>query len=69
MTPIRLAAMFFEAREKLAPYFGFDYNPGTVGFNALTPHGRFLIAVCEEVLDQIDFQQTYSDAESDEMDE
>ena len=53
MTATSLAILFHEAREKLAPFYGFDYNPGTNAFNANSHAGRFLVAVCEEVLDQV----------------
>ena len=56
MTPpsVKLAEVFHEAYERLAPQFGYETRPETKQFDQNSPNGKLMIAVCEEVLDYID---------------
>lgn len=51
---IELATLFHETYERLAPEFGYKTREDTKYFDSSTPNGRLMIAVCEEIL--IDLQ-------------
>jgi len=48
-----LACSFHEIYESLAPKFGYETNPNTRKFNADSPNGRLMIAVCDKILDKL----------------
>ena len=53
MTPLRLAALIHDTYERLAPKYG--HNPAIRGpFRPASPNGNWLIAVCQEVLKQLE---------------
>lgn len=66
-----LAKVFHEAYERLAPYFGYQTNKGTRVFDANSPNGKLMIAVCDEIitmlrtdpLPDLERGQTYSTLE------
>lgn len=53
-TAEKMAAVFHEAYERLAPQFGYETRKDTREFNEKSPNGQLMIAVCEEVLDWLD---------------
>lgn len=44
------AIKFHETYERLAPQFGYETRPDTKAFDAESPNGKLMIAVCGEVL-------------------
>jgi hypothetical protein len=46
----KLARQFHETYEKLAPQFGYETREETRDFDATTPNGRLMVAVCGEIL-------------------
>lgn len=46
----RVAVLFHEAYEKLAPNFGYETRPDTKVFDPESANGRLMIATCGEVL-------------------
>lgn len=58
---IRLACLFHEAYERLAPEHGYETKPETRVFDATTPNGKLMIEVCREIRDSIGrWQERYS---------
>ncbi len=55
MTPtaVKLARVFHDTYERLAPEFGFTRSD-TKEFDEQSPEGRLMIAVCNEVLGWMD---------------
>lgn len=53
LTPLQLAALFHEAYERLAPTYGYETRPETRTFDPETQNGRLMIAVCKEVLQEL----------------
>lgn len=51
---VRLAKVFHETYERRATEFGYETREDTKQFNEDSPHGRLMIAVCEDVLDWLD---------------
>ncbi len=49
----KLARSFHEIYERLAPDYGYETKPETQIFNPHSTNGRLMIAVCEEILDNI----------------
>jgi len=49
----KLAIIFHETYERLAPRFGYETRPETRKFDKNSPNGRLMIAVCEEVLQHL----------------
>jgi len=49
LNPIRLAIMFHEIYERLAPDYGYETKEETKVFKSYTPNGKLMIAVCGEV--------------------
>jgi hypothetical protein len=47
---IEAAIKFHETYERLAPQFGYETRPDTKAFDAESPNGKLMIAVCGEVL-------------------
>ncbi len=47
---IELAIQFHNIYEKLAPDFGYETRKETKQFNAESPNGKLMIAVCGEIL-------------------
>jgi hypothetical protein len=54
MTPLRLAALFHDNYERLAPSFGYETRPETREFKPASPNGQLMIAVCQEILARLD---------------
>ena len=46
---IKLAVMFHEIYERLAPQYGYETKPETRIFQGHTPNGQLMIAVCREL--------------------
>jgi hypothetical protein len=51
---LEIATKFHEAYERLAPSFGYETRKETRAFDANTPNGRLMQAVCQEIGDQIE---------------
>ena len=51
ISAIKLAVMFHDIYERLAPDFGYETRKDTKNFNARTPNGKLMIAVCGEISD------------------
>ena len=49
MNAIKLACIFHELYEKHAPNYGYETREETRVFNASTPNGKLMIAVCREI--------------------
>lgn len=51
MTPaLKLAILFHETYERLAPSFGYETRSDTKTFDADSKNGKLMVAVCEQVL-------------------
>jgi len=50
----RVAVVFHEAYERLAPQFGYETREETKTFDKNSANGQLMIAVCKEVLDWLD---------------
>lgn len=50
MTPIKLAQLFHDTYERLAPRFGYETNPETRRFDKTSLNGKLMIAVCKTLL-------------------
>lgn len=50
-----LAVLFHDTYERLAPSFGYTTRPDTREFNPASSNGKLMIAVCGEVLNQLQF--------------
>jgi hypothetical protein len=50
---LKMAMIFHETYERLAPQFGYATRDDTKAFNKESPNGKLMIAVCEELLDWI----------------
>lgn len=46
---LRLAVLFHEIYERLAPSFGYETRADTKVFDPTTPNGRLMVAVCGEL--------------------
>ena len=53
ISPIKLAVIFHEVYERLAPKFGYETRKETKVFKAFTPNGKLMIEVCREMQDYI----------------
>ncbi len=51
---LETATKFHEVYERLAPSFGYETRPETRAFDPTSPNGRLMMAVCQEVCDQIE---------------
>jgi hypothetical protein len=54
MTPLRLAGIFHDTYEALAPTFGYVTREDTRKFDPTTQNGRLMIAVCQTILKQME---------------
>lgn len=52
--PEKVAEVFHESYERLAPRFGYEAREDTRAFDKNSPNGQLMIAVCKEVLDWMD---------------
>ena len=50
MSPLKLAQLFHETYERLAPRYGYETRPDTKIFKPDSPNGRLMIAVCDTLL-------------------
>lgn len=50
VTASRLALLFHEAYERLAPEFGYETRTETRSFDVESPNGKLMVAVCQEIL-------------------
>lgn len=50
---IRLAVLFHETYERLAPQYGYETRPETRVFDASSQNGKLMIAVCRELRDAL----------------
>lgn len=56
VNPLEIALRFHEVYERLAPEFGYETRKETKAFDADSPNGKLMVAVCRVVGDQIDRQ-------------
>jgi hypothetical protein len=61
---VELAILFHTTYERLAPSFGYETRIDTKSFDANTPNGMLMIAVCKEI---IKFQQERMNVQLKEM--
>jgi len=47
---LKLAILFHETYERLAPSFGYETRAETKTFDPSTPNGKLMVAVCAEIL-------------------
>ena len=47
---LKLAILFHETYERLAPSFGYETRAETKKFDPSTPNGKLMLAVCAEIL-------------------
>lgn len=47
--PFDLAILFHNTYERLAPDFGYETREETKNFDAESPNGRLMVAVCAEI--------------------
>lgn len=47
---VKLAILFHNTYEKLAPSFGYETREDTKSFDITTPNGKLMIAVCKEII-------------------
>lgn len=57
---IETAKKFHEAYERLAPSFGYETRTETRAFDPESLNGQLMIAVCQEVGDQIEESAFYA---------
>lgn len=50
LTPLVLATAFHDTYERLAPAHGYETRVETRNFDASSPNGKLMIAVCGEIL-------------------
>ena len=50
MEPKKLAVLFHDTYERLAPQFGYETRKETREFDEHSPNGQLMIAVCGEIL-------------------
>ena len=62
ISPIKIAVMFHEIYERLAPKYGYETRKDTKVFDASSPNGKLMIEVCREMQDYILTQQTIAKA-------
>ena len=53
ISAIKLAVVFHETYERLAPKFGYETKNETKIFDASSPNGKLMIEVCREVQDYL----------------
>lgn len=58
-TRVRLARLFRDTYERLAPQFGYETRPETREFDEDSPNGRLMIAVCGEILRRMASSDSY----------
>ena len=51
ISPIKLAVLFHDTYERLAPKFGYETKDATKVFNASSNNGKLMIEVCREMQD------------------
>jgi hypothetical protein len=49
---LALAKQFHDIYERLAPEYGYETRPETRRFDADSPNGRLMVAVCQEIIEQ-----------------
>ena len=49
---LALAKQFHDTYERLAPKYGYETRPDTRQFDADSPNGRLMVAVCREIIEQ-----------------
>ena len=54
MQPLDLATLFHKTYERLAPSFGYETRPETCEFNPESNNGKLMIAVCTEILKNLE---------------
>lgn len=50
----KLARLFHKTYERLASSFGYETRPDTKEFDPKSPNGKLMIAVCREVISQVE---------------
>jgi hypothetical protein len=51
MDDLKLAILFHETYERLAPSFGYETRDDTKKFDKNSKNGKLMIAVCREILE------------------
>ena len=54
MNAKQLARLFHNTYEKLAPVYGYKTRKETRQFDENTPNGRLMVAVCVEILKELE---------------
>ena len=54
-----LARLFHETYERLAPQYGYETREDTKEFDAESPNGKLMIAVCGEVAARLEVLEIY----------
>ena len=54
MTDLELAKAFHDTYEKLAPQYGYETRDDTKEFDANSPNGQLMIAVCRKIKSILD---------------
>jgi len=49
ISPLKLAVLFHDTYERLAPDYGYETKEDTRVFKAHTPNGKLMVAVCREI--------------------
>lgn len=53
ITPLRLALMFHNYYELLAPLYGYETKKETKVFEPMSNNGRLMVATCEKILEEL----------------
>ena len=53
MDKLKLAKLFHETYEGLAPAYGYETREDTKEFDRNTPNGRLMVAVCSKILQHL----------------
>ena len=53
LNAVKLARLFHDTYERLAPEFGYETREETRAFDEATPNGKLMIAVCEKVTEAL----------------
>jgi hypothetical protein len=62
----QIARQFHDVYERLAPQFGYETREDTKVFDPQSQNGRLMIAVCAEVISEIERQRDEARKERDE---
>jgi hypothetical protein len=63
MDALKLAILFHETYERLAPSFGYETRDDTKKFDETSKNGRLMVAVCGEILSTLKAAQQSAPAD------